>query len=50
VNGPAAASACGPKKDERLEESNRRPESEKMILVMSLKRQVVCALFPFVHV
>jgi hypothetical protein len=31
VNGPAAAPACGPKKDERLEEPNRRPESEKMM-------------------
>jgi hypothetical protein len=30
LNGPAAASACGPK-DERLEESDRRPESEKMM-------------------
>jgi hypothetical protein len=31
VNGPAAVSACGPKKDERLEVSNRRSESEKMV-------------------
>jgi hypothetical protein len=29
VNGPAAASACGPEKDERLEEPNSRPESQK---------------------
>ena len=31
MNGPAAASPCGPKKDERLEEPNIRPESEKMV-------------------
>jgi hypothetical protein len=30
VNGPAATSGCGPKKDERLEEPHRRPESDKM--------------------
>lgn len=32
MNGPAAASACDPKNDEGLEESNRRPEREKMML------------------
>jgi hypothetical protein len=32
VNGPAAASACDPRKDEAPEDPNRRPESEKMIL------------------
>jgi hypothetical protein len=32
VNGPAAGSTCGAKKDERLEEPNRLPESEKMML------------------
>jgi hypothetical protein len=31
VNGPAASPACGPKKDERLEELSRRPENEKMM-------------------
>jgi hypothetical protein len=31
MNGPAGASASGPMKDERLEEPNRRPESEKMM-------------------
>lgn len=29
VSGSVAASACGPEKDERIEEPNRRPESEK---------------------
>ena len=31
MNSLAAASACGPKKDERPEELDRRPESEKMM-------------------
>jgi hypothetical protein len=31
VNGSAASSACGPKKDEKLEEPSRRPECEKMM-------------------
>jgi len=37
VNGPAAASACGPGKDERLEEPNIQWESEKMMPVIALE-------------